>query len=331
MRSRALGQAWTDRGGQTVFISTLKTPALIQEIQNDGCEFVQLNRFHPDPDDLNVTCRIAQKYPGAWIVLDGYHFDRIYQQTVTAFGNRVLVLDDMNHQPFYHTHMLLNQNPYADTLPYHCHNNTRLLAGLDYVLLRKEFRQWKDWERVISSRAEKLLVTLGGGDATETALIILHALAALPAAANLGVRLLAGGSNSRYHELEQAVEQLGLNQVNVCRHTKDMPAWIAWADLAVTAAGSTMWEMAFMGLPVLTVIRADNQCRIAESAAEKGIAWNLGWHDDLCPRDVTGVLEQLVPEVSLRRRMSESGKKLVDGNGAARVIDALLSYEGDIA
>ena len=60
-----------------------------------------------------------------------------------------------------------------------------------------------------------------------------------------------------------------------------MPQLMAWADLAVSAAGTTCWELAFMGLPMLLVVLADNQRPNATCLDELGVAGNLGWHGEL--------------------------------------------------
>ena len=51
---------------------------------------------------------------------------------------------------------------------------------------------------------------------------------------------------------------------------------MAWADLAISGAGSTCWELACMGLPAVTLVLAENQRAIAEQLNAAGLVLNLG-------------------------------------------------------
>lgn len=99
----------------------------------------------------------------------------------------------------------------------------------------------------------------------------------------------------------------------------DMPALMADADLAVTAGGTTVWELAFMGLPALTIILAENQRSNGDALQKLGIAQNLGWHAGLSPEHIADALKPLLEDRSVRCEMSRRGRDLVDGLGSLRV------------
>jgi len=56
--------------------------------------------------------------------------------------------------------------------------------------------------------------------------------------------------------------------VRLLRDVGQMSRWMAWADVAVGAAGISSWERCLVGLPSLVVILADNQQAVAEHLAE---------------------------------------------------------------
>ena len=56
----------------------------------------------------------------------------------------------------------------------------------------------------------------------------------------------------------------------------NMPSLMNWADLAITAGGSTSWELAFMGVPNLIINFAKNQVSNSEQLHDSGLAMNLG-------------------------------------------------------
>jgi len=106
-----------------------------------------------------------------------------------------------------------------------------------------------------------------------------------------------------------------------------MPKWIAWADLVVCAGGSTCWEVAFLGLPGIVLVLADNQRRLADAMAELGSVVHLGEVAKVSPEQIADALSRLAADDHLRRRLSRRGRCLVDGRGAARTVQALLHYE----
>ena len=195
-------------------------------------------------------------------MLDGYHFDPAYQKAIREAGYRLLVVDDTAHLPAYHADVLLNQNIYAPQLTYSYDPHTVLLLGPMYALLRPEFLVWKEWERHIPDTARHILVTLGGGDSDNVTLKVIQALhdIRLP---DLEIRVIVGPANPHRDSLVAAIEH-GPHSVELLFDVTDMPGLMAWADIAVSAAGSTCWELLFMGLPSLVGVLADNQVPIAE-------------------------------------------------------------------
>ena len=92
-------------------------------------------------------------------MLDGYHFRPSYQLRVKDSGHPLLVIDDMAHLDHYYADVVLNQNIHAEQLDYSCEPYARMLLGSRYVLLRREFWPWREWQREIPQVAHKVLVT----------------------------------------------------------------------------------------------------------------------------------------------------------------------------
>jgi spore coat polysaccharide biosynthesis predicted glycosyltransferase SpsG len=102
-----------------------------------------------------------------------------------------------------------------------------------------------------------------------------------------------------------------------------MAPLMSWADIAVTGAGSTCWELACLGVPALSLVIAENQRSIAEELGAAGIVVNLGWHADVAVERIATSVDGLVYSSFRRLRMSQQGRALVDGKGAARVASVL--------
>ena len=321
MRCLALAQGWKARGGQATFITACESEGLRHRLSGEGFQVIMLERPYPEPADWEVTSEALAAHSDGWVVLDGYHFDSAYQRWIKEAGHRLLVIDDTAHLDHYYADVVLNQNINAERLRYSCEPYTRLLLGTRYVLLRSEFLAWQGWRREIPEVARKVLVTLGGGDPDDQTLKVIRALQQVDVD-GLEAVIVVGASNLHFQELQLAIRD-SRSANRLVRDATNMPELMAWADVAVSAGGSTCWELAFMGLPTVVLVLAENQQGIAAGLDEAGVAVNLGWHTETSTAQITNALVGLLENRSLRRQASQRGRELVDGLGAKRVVEPL--------
>jgi spore coat polysaccharide biosynthesis predicted glycosyltransferase SpsG len=136
--------------------------------------------------------------------------------------------------------------------------------------------------------------------------------------------VIIGASNRHKVQLKLASQDSAV-PIRFVENVTNMPKLMAWADVAVSGGGSTCWELAFMGLPALVLILADNQRVVAEGLDEAGVVVNLDWHEDLTASDITQALVSLAGAADQRTEMSQRGRQLVDGKGNDRVLSELLA------
>jgi len=322
MRCLALAQAWKRAGGSVTFLAPEGSPPIEQRIRAEGCG---LEALAPDQFPQAVVSRLLHSTPGK-VVLDGYGFGVREQSAVSEAGHQVLMVDDFAHASAYPVCWVLNQNAHARPEVYsNRRSDTRLLLGPSYALLRDEFRPWLGWRRTIPERANKILITIGGSDPGNLSLRILESLPLIQRA-DLEVVLVAGGSNTHLQIL-QAAQQRSPVQVRIVTNALDMSALMAWADLAVSGAGSTSYELCYMGLPALLFVIADNQRGVAEHLSKLSAAVCAEGAAEFDSRKFTETLRDLIESPEMRRAMSNRGRDLVDGLGAERVKGALLNRE----
>lgn len=322
MRCLALAQAWQDAGGQVVFAMTPDAPAIERRLEAEGMKIVHATATPGSHDDANQTAELARHHDAPWVIADGYDFGADFQRIVKEAKLALLVVDDYGHADRYYADGILNQNMHArEDLYAGREPNTRLLLGPRHALLRREFvdRARESWS--YADVARRVLVTLGGGDDDGLTARVVDALARADIP-DLEARIVAGPASSGNESIRQAIGRSS-GDVRLLTDATDMPGLMAWADVAVSAGGSTCWELAFMGLPPLILVRADNQVGIAAGLDAGGFGINLGVPDDMSMARLPGELVRLLDDSNLRQRMSRKGRALVDGKGAGRVRDFL--------
>jgi len=331
MRCIALAQAWQDQGGDVTFLSHCDSDGLRQRIIEESFEFIPIEKPHPDPYDLIQTLSVlklhalrAPRSAPCWLVLDGYHFGPDYQKAIHKAVYRVLVLDDYNHLPHYHADILVNQNIHTSSLHYSCDRNTVKLLGPEYALLRREFLKYSNCRRKFPEKARKILVTMGGSDPDNVTLKVIKALNKLDDH-DLEVKIVVGPSNPNIERLKSEIS-LSAFSFQLLASVKDMPAVMSWADISVTAGGSTCWEIAYMGLPNCTIVLADNQVPVAKILQKIRVSVNLGWFRSIDPTNFAQIIGRLVQDCGRREAMSVRGKSIITGRGSQNVVRAMSEH-----
>lgn len=322
MRSLALAQAWQNAKGEPIFAMANPVPALEKRIESEGMQVVCLTTEPGSAADARETAALARELQASWVVVDGYHFGGEYQKTIKDSGLRLLFIDDCGHAEHYYADLVLNQNISADEQWYRNREPyTQLLLGTRYTLLRREFWQWQGWQRTVPAIAKKVLVTLGGADPDNVTLKVIRALQ-LVEVEELEAVVVVGGSNPHYESLEMAVQDSRFT-IRLQRNVTNMPELMAWADVAISAGGSTCWELAFMRLPSILLVLAENQRAIAEKLATLNQAVNLGWHQDVKAQNMADTFSRFLQCTEKRTKMIEVSQQIVDGEGVSRIVKSL--------
>lgn len=251
------------------------------------------------------------------VVLDHYGYQAQDIATLYQHQANLLVLDDMNNRGSFPAKWVLNplNLSYPDTV-------LMALVGSRYALLRPSFLQAR-----VDDIPNKLLLTMGGTDPLALTLPLLkQCLEKGFMASDILVML---GQNAHQAELVKAFCRT--NGIELQQGVKDVPPLMARAKMAVSAAGSTLYELACLGVPSIFVQVADNQTLSLQQHLP------LGWcrakrFDDLPPEAVarqveslTSLLWDLWQDSSWQTQARKTAQQLVDGKGADRVVDTILS------
>ena len=324
MRCLALAQAWLKRGGTARFVMSRPPEALHQRLRGEGIQVAEIRAAAGSVADATETAALASDAGAPWIVVDGYHFGPRYQDALTTGACRVLFIDDYGHGAPHSADLVLNQNIYADERPYRGYTaGTRLLLGPDYLLLRQEFEAVRGWSRPVAARATRILVTMGGGDAGGRSEQVAEAIRSLDDPDLHAIVVSGTLASSGAGPTEP---RAGGDRIEVRGSVTSMPELMMWADVGVTAGGTTCYEAALLGLPCLAVVTAANQQAVVDALVAAGVVRALAAPISF-QRDLERELVELLADHAARARMAAAGPRLIRGGGADRVIDAMAGIE----
>ncbi len=193
---------------------------------------------------------------------------------------------------------------------------TRLLLGMSYAPLRDESKRCG-----LTSQGRKFRTfssRLAGADpAMMTEKIIGKVCPEFP---RVNFHFVIGALNPRIEAIKKLSGQniiFHVNEQNMSKLMRD-------CDVAVSAAGSTLYELCACGTPSVTYVLADNQIDAAEMFGRLKIMINAGdcrKNDDIASVIIESLLGM---NESVRSEMSAKMQSLVDGNEAMRIADVII-------
>lgn len=323
IRCIALGQLLHDNQ-HTVFFATKTTNQnLLQRIEKEKFSLIKYDVDILTSEDADKTAAIAINNKVDFVITDGYHFDTCYQQTIKNHNLKLMCIDDIAGC-HYVSDIVLNQNLNAElvfkysTVPY-----TKLFLGTDYVLFRREFRTINNFTRIIKDECNNILITLGGGDANNNSAKILDIINQVQFQ-KFNINLLLGSGFLYYEEIKDIANK-SYHKINIIKSVENIVPFIEQCDLAITAGGTTVWELVILNTPMLVGVVAENQVPITKQLEKVGAAKNIGWFSKLDSDSFINTLELFVKQKELRNTQINNQLAIKPGSKISEVIKALES------
>ncbi len=255
----------------------------------------------------NYLIEDMEKISSDILITDSYDVDENYFNATKHMFKKTMYIDDINSY-YFNVDFLLNQNVDAKDFLYKCNSNTKLMLGLEYVMLREEFRSLPTKE--VKIRVRDIMLTVGGADPYHVTDKILTWVKTL----EYNFHVVIGPSFNNIETLK-CFESDSIKLY----YNADMCSIMKKCDMAISACGSTLYELCACGVPTIGIIIADNQMGIGRKLKEMKIIENLGWHYKISKDYFINSLKSLAEDYQRRNKISKEAAALVDGRGAERI------------
>ena len=318
MRCLSLADAFRDMGQNTVFVTA--DECFQGVIQKRGYECRVLHtEYNRMEDELPVLLLVLQNLQPRCILLDSYFVTPDYMEAVRRAAPLVYV-DDLNSFD-YPADMVVNYMLYGNKLDYP--QNKRYLLGSQYAILRKEFQGVP--RRRAKERVRNVLISTGGSDFEHVALKCVRYLWEHPLS-GVTCHVVLGAMNQDAAEIKRIAAPCP--HIVLHQNIPDMRSLMLECDAAVSAGGTTLFELCACGLPTVTYVLADNQLLNAASFEEAGLMLCAGdvRKDRRFAEHIFEQLDILMQAQSIRQSIADRMQALVDGGGARRVMEAVMGF-----
>lgn len=320
MRCIALSEEFLARGYEVVYAADAQSvPWAAGQLERRGISTVDA----PWTPEDHVA--LVEELEADIVVIDSYLLAPDVYSAVRRAGHPVLAIVDGDIAGR-EADVYLDQNIGAEDDDWGRPAGSLRLAGLRYALMRDDILGHRP-EQVPardSGRPPEVFAFFGGTDAFGVAPRVAAALAATGRPFRASVVCATAEAAGAVRRVELGQGQL----IEPIEPTNRLAELVVQADLVLSAAGTSSWELLCLGAVTALLCVADNQEASYRRVVDLGCAGGLGTAAELA-QDLTlatGVIDRLLTDGSLRGELARCGWSLVDGQGRVRVVDELLNH-----
>lgn len=320
MRCLSVAEQLRDIGFEVIFIVADNRPGeLIQSrnfrMQVLGTVWNNLNQ------EIEQFCAYIKQHNVKVLLLDSYYVTKEYLQKLSQY-TKIVYIDDL-FQFDYAVHTLINYSAFVEGERYselYKQDSTMpdMLLGSAYIPLRKEFA-YQPYE--MREPVKRVLMTTGGTDQLSVAGNILNKIIENSDLMQLEYHVIIGCFNQNKEYLYALGQQY--SNIQIHENVRNMSDWMRDCDIAISAGGTTLYELCACGIPTICLEVADNQDGAVKWEQNNYMQYAGNAYEDMesCVKNCIEALYMYTEHLEIRKCRSKRMQELVDGNGARRIAE----------
>lgn len=323
LRCIAIAQCFRDAGVKVCFITADNnaTPTLESKGFSVKCLYSHWDNLEYEVKQMQDL--LVQNY-GSLLIIDTYSVTTEYTKALMPFanicylGSKRIALGKIQ--------AVINYSSCINYQFYHqaYSENTKQLLGVSYAPLRKEFQEIS---YCMQSQLSGVLITTGATNPNKFVEKILMRFEQNCILKKLQVNVVIGSMFPNVDTLKREYQKNDL----FCFHDNivSMSQLMRQNDLAISANGTTVYELAACGVPTISFAMSQEQVESARGLFELGTVDYCGEmfkNENTC---IDKIIERILYYIShdeARTRLSQKAKRLIDGNGCQRIVEQLREF-----
>ncbi|MGQ9629937.1 MAG: UDP-2,4-diacetamido-2,4,6-trideoxy-beta-L-altropyranose hydrolase [bacterium] len=315
--SRALALAGELKKFSEITFVMRDFPEGTERVRAQGYRIVPIPRDAPPIEEIGILTETISERRAKGLIIDKKDNDYVYMSLVKRSGVIIWDFDDLGSGRSLADYVIdANLSPeenIADS------GNTRYMLGPKYMVLNGSFTQYARKRKSIGE-VKQIMITMGGSDPQNLTSRVIRALDEVRG--DIKTIVVTGGAFAHYDALQDTLNNIRGDLI-LRFDIPNMAELMYQSDIAITSGGITMFEAASLGTPAIILCQNEDQMKNARRFSEAGAAVNLGLGSGIPEEAILIATISLMQNVEQRRSMSEAGKRLVDGRGRERVVEAI--------
>lgn len=323
MRCLSIAEEAKEQEKECRFITADDCFASLIRARGFACDVLQTSYCDMNAEPGRLSGLLEQYHPDA-IVADSYFVTPKYLSFLGRFA-KVTYLDDLAAFAYPVKHVV-NYNIYGPDLDYAGLYSKagvplpQLLLGPSHAPLRKQFQNLA--ARETRQKVQDILISTGGADSQHIALQLARHLTEQATQGpfdDVQYHFVVGAMNADLSAIQSAARECAA--ITIHQNVQNMAQLMQQCDLAVAAAGSTLYELCACGVPTVTYALADNQLLGMHAFENEGIMAVAGdvRQMETPARAIWCQTVDLASDFDRRRQMAFEMRTLVDANGAEKI------------
>lgn len=315
MRCLSIADAVTKFGKKVIFITADEYPSelLIQR----GYENIVLHTdWQRMEGEVSRIKALIKEYCVEKLLVDSYQVTVDYLQELKR-AVEVIYLDDLDAFDYPVDKLICYANYFRQFSYGQKSVDEGYYLGMDYVPLRNVFQNCP--AKKISNRIEKVLLLSGGSDSCG----IIKRMVEAFKDKEVTLITVCGRFYEGFEELKEEYKEY--SNLVFYQNITNLEDYMKEVDLAVSAGGTTLYELCAVGTPTISYSFADNQLYNVKQFAKDGLIDYAGdvRTDDIFA-NVVALYEKYNADRDIRQKRSAFMQQMVDGKGAERIAQILI-------
>jgi len=323
MRCIAIAECIGELGNECLFFIKENQKA-IAILKKNGMNYKILqNAVHGKESELDELKAELKEEGIGTLLIDAYDVTEKYFQTLHQ-SVRLIYIDDLN-QFKYDVDGIVNYawSTSKDQYDKYNYSNVDFLMGKQYIPVRKTFLNRR--QEQIPPILKNVLITTGGTDPHH---IVTGFIAQwdFEKYKNINLQVIIGQFYDNKEELRTLAAENP--QIKVYENLTDLAEIMSKCEAAVSAGGTTIWELSTVGVPVVGIAFVENQKGIfpLEDAGLLAKAVDFLQDDEDALKLIIRSVERLIEDDVYRFKLAGYAKNQIDGLGAMRIAQYIVSY-----
>lgn len=325
MRCMAIAKGFQKRGEEVVFF--LAEEKETERLKAQKLPYVVLHScWDALEQELPVLEKLLKEYGVTSLIVDSYQATKSYLESLNQC-TKVIYMDDMEEE-VYRIAGVINYCNWPEDRSYkerYEDLDTVCMAGMEYTPLRAEFYPSED-----QPGQKNILLTTGGTDPYDVAGRLLEYVkeqqrkqGKLPK--NVHFSVISGSMNQNKPHLEQLAREN--SWITLWENVNNMGKLMRDSYLAVSAGGTTVYELCACKVPTIGFSFADNQEGFARKMGEHGILFYAGdaRKEEHLIENMYNKLAESWMDSELYEQCRDKMGRLVDGKGVERIVDQVVT------
>ena len=344
VRCLCITEALEKEGKQVIFLlSDEDSLSLLRELSSSlfsGIHFHYETRILPNAKFDNLEAELwtltnfLTNYKNSVLLIDSYYVTDHYLTSLKPYA-KLAYMDDLRSFD-YDVDLVINYDviPPSRQSEYELayRKATKCLLGAEYTPLRPQFQN-QTYE--LNKEIKNILVTTGGSDPYSFCETFASAFLAEKKEITLHIVIGKLFPDTTVATLKQMDEMSPLIKLHY--NITNMADLMKQCDCAISAAGTTLYELCAIGVPAISFTFADNQLTTAKTFAETGAVLYAGdlrtKKESLNPSqkspateticNINQLVNQMITDFDTRSKLHSKMKTQVPQNGASKIAKAL--------